>query len=241
MLVVDLNTGAAHSGAVSMQSEVADQILSLKDGDHLCLFYAKAPAEQMDAMIPFIQDALAKDEQFVYIADDQTVEQVAASLEQSGVAVGSEIDRGALKLWTRREWRQPGRLSPAKKSRQVLDLISRAKESGFKGSRFAVEMTWILGPDIRAADLERWEATINTIFVPGFPGRITCQYSRERLAPEVLVAALHTHPLAVLGDKVFSNCFYEAPLILKRKSAAARIDWMISVLEQNRAAQAERE
>ena len=72
-----------------MQSEVADQILSLKDGDHLCLFYKKAPAEQMDALIPFIQDALSKEEQFVYIADDQTADEVAASHEQCGVAVGS--------------------------------------------------------------------------------------------------------------------------------------------------------
>src|ERR1044071_1865159 len=224
-----------------MQTQLADEILRLRDGDHLCLFYEDDPGEQMQALIPFIQDALSKDEQFVYIADDQTVDQLAANLETSGVTVGTEIERGALKLWTRREWRQPGRLSSKRKARQVLDLIDRAKDSGFKGTRFAVEMTWTLGPDIRAADLERWEATINTIFVPGFPGRITCQYSRKRLAPELLVAAFHTHPLAIVGSKVFPNCFYEAPLILSDKSAAARVDWMISVLERNRAAQEERD
>ena len=224
-----------------MQSEIADQILSLRDGDHLCLFYDSDPGEQMEALIPFIQDALSNQEQFVYIADDQTVEQLAATLEQSGVAVGREVDRGALKLWTRREWRQLGPLSSIKKSRQVLDFIEQANTSGFKATRFAVEMTWTLGPDIRTRDLERWEATINTIFAPGFPGRITCQYSRARLAPEVLVAALHTHPIAAFRGKVFPNCFYEAPLILNEQSAADRVDWMVSVLERNRAAQEERE
>jgi len=44
-----------------MISELAEQVMSLKDGDHLCLFYEKDPAEQMPALIPFICDALAQD------------------------------------------------------------------------------------------------------------------------------------------------------------------------------------
>ena len=225
----------------TLDSELTQQILNLKDGDHLCLFYEKDAAEQMPALVPFIQDGLLRDEQFIYIADDQTVDELAGRLEQSGVNIAKESDRGALKLWSRREWRQPGRLSAKKKSRQVLDFINRASEAGFKGTRFAVEMTWILGPDIAARDLERWEATLNTIFVPGMQGRIACQYNRSRLSPEVMLAAFRTHPLAILGQHVYPNWFYEAPLILNGKANHARIDWMISVLQRNRAAQKERE
>ena len=223
-----------------MDSELAQQILNLKDGDHLCLFYDKEPAEQMPALIPFIQDALSKDEQFIYIADDQTVDELAARLHVGGIDVGKEQERGALKLWTRREWRQRGKLSAEKKSRQVLDFIKQATSSGFKGIRFAVEMTWTLGPDIGVAELEHWEASINTIFVPDFAGRIVCQYNRSRLSPEVMLVAFHTHPLAILGTHVYHNWFYEAPLILDGKSPAARVELMISVLQRSRAAQQER-
>jgi len=45
-------------------------------------------------------------------------------------------------------------------------------------------MTWALGPDIGAEELEHWEAMINTIFVPGFSGRIAYQYNRSRLSPD---------------------------------------------------------
>src|SRR6266850_667838 len=230
-----------------MQSDLTQEILNLKDGDHLCLFYEKNPAEQMPALIPFIQDGLSKNEQFIYIADDQTVDELADRLERSGINIAPEIDRGALKLWTRKEWRQPGRLSAKKKSLQVLDFINEAANTGFKGSRFAVEMTWALGPDIGPAALEAWEATLNTIFVPGFHGRITCQYNRSRLSPEVMLAAFRTHPLAILGEHVYPNWFYEAPLILEgiasgdAKSSAARMEWMISVLERSRAARQERD
>ena len=219
------------------ESELTEEILNLRSGDHLCLFYEKDPAEQMPALVPFIQDGLSRDEQFVYIADDQTVGELEDRLRQSGINVGKECDRGALKLWTRREWRQPGDLSSEKKSLQVLDLINEASRSGFKGTRFAIEMTWAMGPDISADELEHWEATINTIFVPGFSGRMACQYNCSRLGAEVLLAALHTHPLAILGDHVYPNLFYQAPLILggNAKSSAAQVDWLVSQLKSARA------
>jgi signal transduction histidine kinase/CheY-like chemotaxis protein len=225
------------------ESELTQEILNLRPGDHLCLFYEKDPREQMPALVPFIQDGLSRDEQFVYIADDQTVEDLEGQLQQSGINVGQECDRGALKLWTRREWRQPGELSSERKSRQVLQYIHEASQSGFKGCRFAVEMTWALGPDISADELEHWEAMINTIFVPGVSGRIACQYNRSRLSPETILAALHTHPLAILGDHVYPNWFYEAPLILdgNAKSSTARVEWMFSVLQRARTAQKERD
>jgi signal transduction histidine kinase len=227
---------------ITVESELTQEILNLQPGDHLCLFYERDPAEQMPALIPFIQDAISRDEQFIYIADDQTVDELEGRLQQSGINVGKESDRGALKLWTRREWRQPGELSSERKSLQVVEFINEACKSGFKGSRFAVEMTWALGPDISADFLEHWEATINTIFVPGFPGRIACQYNQSRLSAEVILAALHTHPLAILGDHVYPNFFYEAPLILERsaKSSSARLEWMIVELKRSHAAQQER-
>jgi signal transduction histidine kinase/ActR/RegA family two-component response regulator len=226
-----------------METELAERILDLQAGDHLCLLYEKDPAEQMPALVPFIRDGLFRDEQFIYIADDQTVDELAGRLEQGGIDVGKECDRGALKLWTRREWRQRGKLSSERKSLQVLQLLDEASRAGFKGSRFAVEMTWVLGPDIDARQLEHWEATLNNIFYPGFPGKIVCQYNRSRLAPEVIFASLRTHPLAVFGDEVYANIFYEAPLILddnengNGKSAAARVEWMIAQLQRARAAE----
>jgi MEDS: MEthanogen/methylotroph, DcmR Sensory domain len=51
------------------ETELTQEILNLRPGHHLCLFYEKDPSEQMPALVPFIQDGLSHDEQFVYIAD----------------------------------------------------------------------------------------------------------------------------------------------------------------------------
>src|SRR5579872_1012033 len=227
----------------SVSSELTDQITRVAPGGHLCLFYEKDPAEQMPALIPFIQNGLSQNEQFIYIADDQTVDQLAGHLEQRGINVGKESQCGRLKLHTRNEWRQPGELDSNKKAQQVRLFVDQAARSGFKGIRFAVEMTWTLGPDIEARKLEHWEATLNTLFHPSFPGRIICQYNRSRLSPEVLMAALHTHPEAIIGAGLCLNPFYQAPFILNGngngnghhtngKASAARVSWMLSQLQQ---------
>lgn len=228
-------------------NELTEQILGLQPGDHLCLIYDRDPAEQMPALVPFIKQGLEGGEQCIYIADDQTTDEVALSLEGSGIDVRDELKRGALLLWTREEWRQPGELDSDKKAAQVRQFIDAAFAAGFAGIRFAVEMTWTLGPAISAERLKHWEATINKIFVPGFPGRIICQYSRHRLSPAVVETSLNTHPLAIIGQTVYPNLFYEAPLILDGRSEADKLDWIISQLknarleEKKRAGHQERE
>jgi PAS domain S-box-containing protein len=219
---------------------LTQQILNLRQGDHLCLFYEQDPAEQMPILIPFIQDALREDERFIYVADDQTTEDLTARLTGSGINVGEETKAGRLNLWTRKEWRQPGELSSEAKTLQLRQLLAESEAHGFKGTRFAVEMTWTLGPDIHAKAVEHWESTINTIFVPGTTGRIICQYNQARLAPEAMLAALHTHPLAILGGEVYPNLFFQAPLIHSgsnngRNDAAAKFDWMVQQLKRARA------
>src|ERR1051326_932022 len=91
-----------------MALELTQKMLNLLPGGHLCLFYEKDPAEQMAALVPFIQKGLLEDEQVIYVADDQTVAQLTNRLEQAGVAVAREAAANRLKLQTRKEWRQPG-------------------------------------------------------------------------------------------------------------------------------------
>jgi hypothetical protein len=136
-----------------MESELTQEMVNLRPGDHLCLFYEKEPGEQMRALVSIYPGCFSGDEQFVYIADDQTVEELEVQLRQSGVNISKERGRGALKLWTRREWRQPVELSSEAKSRQVLQYIYDASQSGFKGRSSRRRIGWALGPEISADQL----------------------------------------------------------------------------------------
>src|SRR5258706_6005436 len=106
---------AKHGKKAVAGLELSRRTLSLRHGDHLCLFYEQDPAEQMPALIPFIQEGLAGGEQFIYVADDQTVDELAGRLERGGIDVAKESERGALRLLTPREWRQAGAPSAGSK------------------------------------------------------------------------------------------------------------------------------
>src|SRR5262249_15091898 len=152
------------------------------------------------------------------------------------------------KLWSRREWRSPEPFAPDAKAAQVRTFIDQAAATGFKGLRFAVEMTWMLGPAVETRALEEWEAAINALFTPKFPVRVVCQYNTARLSPEVMLTALRTHPLAILGDGVCPNVFHGAPFVLNATedgavppAARVLVDWMVSQLKQAKATVRERE
>jgi hypothetical protein len=211
------------------------EIEGIEPGGHLCLIYEDDPCEQLPALVPFLRQGLANGERCIYVADDQTIEQVAHALREAGIDADAEIASGALVLWTREQWRQPGPLSSIAKKAQVQEAIESALRAGFRGIRFAVEMTWTLDPDINPHLLRHWEATINEIFTPDQEARIICQYSRRRLSPATIRAGLATHPYAVLGTKVVPNPYYEAPLILQEATEADEIEWMISTLRRARA------
>ena len=210
------------------------ETIALRQGDHLCLFYDGDPAEQLGPLVPYLREGLAAGEQCVYVADDHTTAQLAEALQGYGIDVAREIDSGTLLIWGRDQWRQPGELDSALKSVQVTQVIDAALRAGFAGIRFAVEITWALGPDIDPDRLAHWEATINTIFKPEIPARIVCQYSRRRLGPAVMRAALASHPAIVLDGTVAANPYYEGPLILTDPNPAdpeaARVDWMFQQL-----------
>jgi hypothetical protein len=74
-----------------VSDRLIDEISKIHPGGHLCLFYEKDPAEQMPVLIPFIRQGLSCGEQFIYIADDLTVGQLAGHLARNGIDVACEI------------------------------------------------------------------------------------------------------------------------------------------------------
>jgi signal transduction histidine kinase len=222
------------------------EILALQAGAHLCLIYDDDPLEQLAALLPYLRQGLENGERCIYVADDLTVHDLQSALQAYGIDEAGEVERGALFLWTRKEWRPDGGLDSLEKADELRNTVHAALAAGFTGVRFAIEMTWTLDPDVDVERLRHWEATINSLLTADPPVRMICQYSCSRLSLSVLEAALATHPLAILGHEVCPNLYYEAPLLLDGATEypaadASRLDWMLSRLRWARTFEAERE
>ncbi len=206
----------------------------LRHGDHLCLIYHSA-AEQTAALVPFLKAGLAAGERCLFVGHATSSRRLVHALEDADADVGAECDRGALLLLTRREdWLPRRTFDPG----TMMDLLRRteqqALDDGFSGLRATWNLCWLLEGNPGAGRLLEYEAQLNR-FLAGSRICALCRYSPDACPAEVIQEALHTHPLAVLGDQICSNAYYEPPeIVLGDRSPEERIDWMMAQLWRNR-------
>lgn len=199
-------------------------------GDHICLVYDDF-AQQMRAVVPFVKQGLERDEACLYITDDRSAESVKSALRAEGVDVDGQVAQGHLSFATKREaYLEAGGFEPQVMLDFLEQAVERAVEAGRTGLRITGEMTWALGDEPGCERLIEYEALLNRYF-PGSKAVAICQYSRERFSPEVIRDVLRTHPIAIVGEQVCPNPFFQPPeLVLGAGGADRQVEWMIERL-----------
>ncbi|MCG6154808.1 MEDS domain-containing protein [Rubinisphaera margarita] len=220
-----------------MAHQLAEQIRDLRPSDHVCMIYENAE-DQMAAAVPFIQSGLAGNELCLYLADESTCQEVDAALVRGGVDVEREKADGRLAVLTKYDGHLHGGTFDPDAMMQRLETVTRqALDDGFSGLRIIGEMSWALGSELGCDRLIEYEARVNAFF-PNQPVIAICLYNRQRFSPSIIRDVLRTHPVAVLGQQVCPNLYYEPPeLIRDQASDDFRVEWMIRQLQQARSAE----
>ena len=194
----------------SDESELAEvlqqQLAGLSAGAHVSPFY-ETPAERMRALVPYFQAGLAQGEQCLYIADDASVDDLRAH----GIGSDEDLARATVVVLTPREtYLRNGRFDSDEMFELLVERQATARAAGFAGLRVAAEMSWALEPDIDSERLIEHEARLNE-FLPATGIRVMCQYDSRRFPSGVLRDVLRTHPLAILGEHMHDNPYFEPP------------------------------
>ena len=134
----------------------------------------------------------------------------------------------------------------------MIDFIRQAETEaladGFCGLRLTGEPTWSFGPEPGCNRLIEYEALLNHL-PTNSRSVILCQYQHSRFGVPCIHDILRTHPVAILGDQVCPNSYYESPEMVligdqevsTSEVKAKRVDWWISQLIRRRRAEQERE
>jgi PAS domain S-box-containing protein len=231
-----------------MATKLAQQLSKLNQGDHICLIYENS-AEQLAVVVPFIMDGLGRGERCLYVGDNGAIEEVLQALAAVGVDVVHERQRGALRLATNQDtYLRTGQFVP----QTMIDLIRQAETEaladGFSGLRVTGEPTGAVGPEPGCSRLIEYEALLNHLPTNN-KSVILCRYHPSCFGVPCIHDVLRTHPVAILGDQVCANAYYEAPeMVLSKNQAvttaefeAKRVDWWIAQLRRASKAEQERE
>jgi formate hydrogenlyase transcriptional activator len=206
-----------------------EQIDSLQPGDHVCAISSGVPVVR-SVVVPFVRRCLARNEMCFYAIGERAPEKVVAELSQAGIDVEQARKRGALTLLSSREYMPLEKFDASAFLAVFRARAQQALNAGFTRAAFIVEMTWGLELEVAHDALMEYEARLNAEFFPKERAIALCIYDRQRLSAEHIHAALRSHPLAIVEEKLISDPYYEPHELIAQPSEAARVDWMITQL-----------
>lgn len=176
-------------------------------GDHAAFFF-KSNEERLAVVIPYILKGLRNGERCVYITEENTVPDILAEFERSGIDVRKTTSLGALSVVTKHDaYLRHGIFEP---ERMITDLdrdVAHALQHGFSGLRVTGEMSWAL--DLPSAlcglcDYEqelcrRWPAQLGGL----------CQYNETLFSPEIVERMIGCHCCIVREGKITRHHYHK--------------------------------
>jgi signal transduction histidine kinase len=177
--------------------------------DHLALLY-ETQAEQFGAAVPFIRHGLEQGERCLYVADENSKDDVLEAMREASIDVDAARESGALTLHTAQDtYCRDGGFDPDETVEFVSDTIDAAKDD-YTALRITAEMSWIFGADPPIEALLEYEEKVNQFF-PDEAAIALCQYNRNRFPAEVLSDVVRAHPHLIYDSTVCQNYYYTPP------------------------------
>ena len=198
--------------------------------NHLCLIY-EDDADHRSAITSFLRQGLDQGERAICIMDTCTAETVLGYLQNDGVDVNACLAAGKITMLTGEDVGLQGDcIDPDAMMSRLRSETQRAIDERYSGVRVSIEMTWALRGLLDWDQLTSYESKLDK-FLTSSKCTMLCQYDSRRVAPEVLISALHTHPLAIIGAVPCKSLYYLPPAELPDgNSPAAKMRRMVQNL-----------
>jgi hypothetical protein len=177
---------------------------------HVCAFFNSVD-EQRRVLQPFIKGGFDQQDKAYHVVDPEQREEHLRWLAEAGIDVRKAMSTGQLEV---RPW-QDGPLGDVSLDpdtwmvacEQVLQLGAAA---GYAHTRFVAQMEWALGRRWEDVDLFEFETRLNYV-IPKYEDWVICSYNLPKFGASVMMDALRTHPVVIIGGLVWENPFFVPP------------------------------
>ncbi len=177
--------------------------LSAAAGDHIGHFY-RNENEITQLLVPHYAAGLQAGDKCTLFAQSATGEMVLEGLKAQGVEIEKALSSGQFVLYEG--------LNSVEAAMEVFSsLIDETRKAGYRLIRHAGDMAWGLTNMPSTDELVKWEAMYDLHVASQFSLVALCQYDLRAFGGDVVLDALKTHPLCVVGETVHKNPFYTSP------------------------------
>src|ERR1700726_1602130 len=177
---------------------------------HICAFFNSID-EKHRVLRPFIKDGFDRGDKAYHYVDPERQEEHLSWLPATGIDVQEGMATGQLEVW-------PWEDSPLRGGRFDLDtwlasfeqVLQSGPAAGYAQTSFLGHMEWALTDLPGVGDLVEYETRVNYV-IPKYRAAVICTYDLTKFGASVVMDALRTHPLVIIGGLLQQNPFFIPP------------------------------
>jgi hypothetical protein len=192
---------------------------------HICAFF-NSTDEQHRVLRSFIKDGFEQGDKAFHLVNPELREEHLKRLAEAGINVQEGMDTGQLEV---RPWQDAplrgGRFDQDAWLVSFEQVLQSGPAAGYAQTRFLAHMEWALLALPGVEDLIEFETRVNYV-VPKYNDIVICAYDLSKFGARVVMDALRTHPVVIIGGLLQENPFFVPPdqfllEIRERRSAGA--------------------
>src|SRR5216683_1426038 len=177
---------------------------------HICAFFNSID-EQHRVLRPFIKDGFDRGDKAYHLVDPERRKEHLRRLAEAGINVQEAMDSGQLEV---RPW-QDGPLRGGRFDQDAWvvsfeHVLQSGPAAGFAQTRILADMEWALVDLPGVEDLIEFETRVNYV-IPKYNDIVICAYQLSKFGASVVMDALRTHPVVIVGGLLQENPFFVPP------------------------------
>jgi MEDS: MEthanogen/methylotroph, DcmR Sensory domain len=189
--------------------ETPDISLQLGERDvdrnlHICAFF-NGTDEQHRVLGSFITEGFDRGDRAFHLVDPEQRDDHLRRLAETGIDVEEALGSGQLEV-------RPSEEGPLHGDRFDLDrwlaafeeVLQACPAAGYAQTRYVAQMDWALVDLPGVDDLIEFETRVNYV-VPKYEDTVICAYDLSKFKANVVISALRTHPLVIIGGLLQEN------------------------------------
>jgi hypothetical protein len=177
---------------------------------HICAFF-NSTDEQHRVLRSFIKDGFNRGDKAFHLVNPELREEHLRRLAEAGINVQEAMDSGQLEV---RQW-QEGPLHGDRFDQDTWlasfeQVLQSGPKAGYGQTRFLAHMEWALVDLPGVEDLIEFETRVNYV-VPKYDDIVICAYDLSKFRASVVIDAMRTHPVVIVGGLLHENPFFVPP------------------------------
>jgi hypothetical protein len=182
----------------------------LAEQRHICAFF-NSTDEEHRVLHSFIKDGFGRGDKAFHLVNPELREEHLKRLAEAGINVQEAVDTGQLEV---RSWQDAplrgGRFDQESWLASFEQVLQSGPKTGYAQTRFLAHMEWALVDLPGVEDLIEFETRVNYV-VPKYDDIVICAYDLSKFGASVVMDAMRTHPVVIVGGLLQENPFFVPP------------------------------